>query len=142
MYGEVITVGIIISLIFSELTGLSPAGLIVPGYIVLALSSPYKLLWTTVTVFITLGIYRLISRYAILYGRRRFAVMVIISLAVGWGISALPFNVSGIGVIGYLIPGIIAKECDRQGIIKTWLSLALVCAVEVLVCLLLGVKIF
>ncbi len=104
MYGEVITVGIILSLAFSTLTGLSPAGLIVPGYLALSLSSPYKLLWTMAVVFITLGIYRIISRYTILYGRRRFAVMVVVSLAVGWLIAALPLPGANIGVIGYLIP--------------------------------------
>lgn len=141
MYGEVITVGIILSLAFSTLTGLSPAGLIVPGYLALSLSSPYKLLWTMAVVFITLGIYRIISRYTILYGRRRFAVMVVVSLAVGWLIAALPLPGANIGVIGYLIPAIIARECDRQGILKTLVPMCTVTLLTAAVCLLLGAPI-
>lgn len=141
MYGEVITVGIILSLAFSMLTGLSPAGLIVPGYLALSLSSPYKLLWTMAVVFITLGIYRIISRYTILYGRRRFAVMVVVSLAVGWLIAALPLPGANIGVIGYLIPAIIARECDRQGILKTLVPMCTVTLLTAAVCLLLGAPI-
>lgn len=142
MYAEIIVTGIIISLIFTEFTGLNPAGLIVPGYLVLAISSPMKLLWTFAVVAVTLLIYKVISRFTILYGRRRFAVMVLISIAVGWGISALPLKVADISVIGYLIPGIIAKECDRQGILRTTLSMAFVTAVTAAVCMLLGAKLF
>jgi len=138
MYGEIITVGIIVSLVFSTLTELSPAGLIVPGYLALNLSSPYKLLWTAVTVFITLGIYKLISRFTILYGKRRFAVMVIISLCVGWVITALPVPAANIGVVGYLIPAIIAKECERQGILKTLIPMCIATAITAGIVLLLG----
>lgn len=142
MYGEVITVGILVSLLYSQLTGLSPAGLIVSGYLALSLGSPYKLLWTAVVVLLTLGVYELISRYTILYGQRRFALMVVISLAIGGAISALPLPFSGIGVIGYLIPGILAKECSRQGILKTLLSVSVVTAVTAILCLLLGAELF
>lgn len=142
MYAEIIVTGIIVSLVFTYFTGISPAGLIVPGYIALALSSPWKLLWTLVTVLVTLGIYRLISRRAILYGRRRFAVMVLISLSVGWVLAKLPIPFSDVGVIGYLIPGIIAKECDRQGLGKTLVSTLAAALITASVCLLLGAKIF
>lgn len=142
MYGEVISAGIIVSLVFNYFTGLSPAGLIVPGYLALNLASPLKLLWTMVTVFITLGIYRLVSRVTILYGQRRFAVMVLIALTVGWILTALPVPMANIGVIGYLIPGIIAKEIDRQGILETLIPMVLVTAVTAMISLLLGANIF
>ena len=74
MYGEVIITGIIVSIVFSYFTSLSPAGLIVPGYIALNIGSPLKLLLTFAVAFITLGIYKLISRFTILYGQRRFAL--------------------------------------------------------------------
>ena len=41
MYNEVVLVGVALSLIFSELTGLSPAGLVVPGYIASLQSFPH-----------------------------------------------------------------------------------------------------
>lgn len=140
MYGEVIITGIIVSIVFSYFTSLSPAGLIVPGYIALNIGSPLKLLLTFAVAFITLGIYKLISRFTILYGQRRFALMVIISICVSWLVTLLPLPVANVSVIGYLIPGIIAKECDRQGILKTVLSLAAAAGITVLICLLMGAK--
>lgn len=140
MYGEVIITGIIVSIVFSYFTSLSPAGLIVPGYIALNIGSPLKLLLTFAVAFITLGIYKLISRFTILYGQRRFALMVIISICISWLVTLLPLPVANVSVIGYLIPGIIAKECDRQGILKTVLSLAATAGITVLICLLMGAK--
>ena len=142
MYGQVIVTGIIVSLIFSYFTQLSPAGLIVPGYIVLNLGSPIKILLTFVVVAVTLLIYNVISRFTILYGQRRFAVMVIISICISWLITLLPLQVANISVIGYLIPGIIAKECDRQGILKTVISLAIASGITAGICLIFGVSIF
>ena len=51
MYYEIVLAGVAISLLFVELTGLSPAGLIVPGYLALCLqtlggsSTPWQWLW-------------------------------------------------------------------------------------------------
>ena len=138
MYGEVIIIGVIVSLVFSYFTTLSPAGLIVPGYIALNIGSPLKIVLTLCVSLITLVIYKIISRYTILYGQRRFAVMVIISICISFLITLLPLPVANISVIGYLIPGIIAKECERQGLIKTLLSLAVASLITVAICLLLG----
>lgn len=140
MYGEVIITGVIVSIVFSYFTSLSPAGLIVPGYIALNIGSPLKILLTFAVAFITLGIYKLISRFTILYGQRRFALMVIISICVSWLVTLLPLPVANISVIGYLIPGIIAKECERQGVQKTVISLAIAAGITVLICTLLGAK--
>ena len=142
MYGEVITVGILLSLLYSSVTGFSPAGLIAAGYLALNIGSPLKLLLTLVVVLITHGLCTLLSHYTILYGRRRFAVTVLISLAVGWGITLLPIPAANLGVVGYLIPGLIAKECGRQGAGITLLSLAAVTALTVLVSTLLGAQLF
>ena len=43
MYYEIVLAGVAISLLFVELTGLSPAGLIVPGYLALCLQTPWRL---------------------------------------------------------------------------------------------------
>jgi len=142
LYGEVIVVGVLVSLVFAELTGLSAAGLIVAGYFALNIGSPLKLCLTLAVALAALGIYQLLSRWMILYGRRRFYVMVLLSLLAGWCVTALPIPAANLGVVGYLIPGIIAKECDRQGILITLLSLAAATAVTVLICLLLGVRLF
>ncbi|MCF2596479.1 poly-gamma-glutamate biosynthesis protein PgsC [Pseudoflavonifractor phocaeensis] len=142
MYHEVVLVGVALSLLFSELTGLSPAGLVVPGYIALSLQTPGRVLYTLLIALLAWGVARLLARWMILYGRRRFAVLILLSflinaLIVGSGI--LPYDP---GMIGVLVPGIIANEVEKQGVLKSMLSLAVVVGVLVLLMMWRGMKVF
>jgi len=133
LYNEVILVGVAVSMLFSELTGFSPAGLIVPGYIALSLGSPLRIGYTLVLSALSALICRGLGRFVILYGRRRFALMILLAFGLGVAVERsgfLPFRVEA---IGYLIPGIIAREMDRQGFWKTILSLALATALVALI---------
>ena len=142
MYHEVVLVGVALSLIFSELTGLSPAGLVVPGYIALSLQTPGRVLYTLLIALLAWGVARLLARWMILYGRRRFAVLILLSfllnaLIVGSGV--LPYDP---GMIGVLVPGIIANEVEKQGALKSLLSLAVVVGILVLLMMWRGMKVF
>ncbi|MDY3905517.1 MAG: poly-gamma-glutamate biosynthesis protein PgsC [Lawsonibacter sp.] len=142
MYHEVVLVGVALSLLFSELTGLSPAGLVVPGYIALSLQTPGRVLYTLLIALLAWGVARLLARWMILYGRRRFAVLILLSflinaLIVGSGI--LPYDP---GMIGVLVPGIIANEVEKQGALKSLLSLAVVVGILVLLMMWRGMKVF
>lgn len=142
MYHEVVLVGVALSLIFSELTGLSPAGLVVPGYIALSFQTPGRVLYTLLIALLAWGVARLLARWMILYGRRRFAVLILLSfllnaLIVGSGV--LPYDP---GMIGVLVPGIIANEVEKQGALKSLLSLAVVVGILVLLMMWRGMKVF
>ena len=142
MYNEVVLAGVALSLIFSELTGLSPAGLVVPGYIALSLQTPSRVVYTLVIALIAWGVARLLARFMILYGRRRFTVLILLTyvlnaIIVGCGI--LPFDP---GMIGAIVPGIIANEFEKQGIRKSLLSLAVVVGVLVLLMMWQGMRVF
>ena len=43
MYNEIIVLGVLLSLLFAEFTGVSPAGLVVAGYIALSLQTPLRI---------------------------------------------------------------------------------------------------
>jgi len=142
MYHEVVLAGVALSLLFSELTGLSPAGLVVPGYIALSLQTPGRVLYTLLIALLAWGAARLLARWMILYGRRRFAVLILLSfllnaLIVGSGV--LPYDP---GMIGVLVPGIIANEVEKQGVLKSMLSLAVVVGILVLLMMWRGMKVF
>ncbi|MEG1774053.1 MAG: poly-gamma-glutamate biosynthesis protein PgsC, partial [Oscillospiraceae bacterium] len=126
MYNEIIVLGVVVSLLYAELTGLSPAGLVVPGYIALCLKTPARIAYTLVVVLITWGLARLLGNVMILYGRRRFAVMVLLSFAVSFLLGNSPLLPYDPGVIGCLVPGIIAQEFEKQGILKSLVSLGIV----------------
>ena len=140
MYNEVVLAGVALSLIFSELTGLSPAGLVVPGYIALALQSPRRVIYTLVLALLAWGIGKLLSQVMILYGRRRFTVLILLTYvlnAVIVGCGILPFDP---GMIGAIVPGIIANEFEKQGIAKSLLSLSVVVGILVLVMMWQGMR--
>ena len=122
--------GILVGLLFYELTGLAPGGIIVPGYIALYARQPLRILATLLTSLIALGLGRLLLRWIIAYGRRRFGLFLLLGIAVKILLDYLFFGVGGITLgiqsIGIIIPGIIANEMERQGIWLTILSLAIV----------------
>ena len=142
MYHEVVLAGVAVSLLFSELTGLSPAGLVVPGYIALSLQTPRRGLYTLLIAILAWGTARLLERWMILYGRRRFAVLILLSFVINEVIvraGILPYDP---GMIGVLVPGIIANEVEKQGVLKSLLSLAVVVGILILLMMWQGMRVF
>ena len=135
MYHETILLGVLVSLLFTELTNLS-AGLIIPGYLVLSLHSPMRILCTLGVAAAAVGLCRLLGRYVILYGRRRFALLLVLTYLLSWGLGML--EVLPAGVIGMVVPSLIAREFDRQGFGDTLLALAVTTGLTALILLALG----
>lgn len=142
MYHEVVLAGVAVSLLFSELTGLSPAGLVVPGYIALSLQTPQRVLYTLLIAMLAWGAARLLERWVILYGRRRFAVLILLSFLINEAIVGPGFLPYDPGMIGVLVPGIIANELEKQGVLKSLLSLAVVVGILLLLMMWQGMRVF
>ena len=121
MYDQIILLGVLVSLAFTELTGLS-AGLIVPGYLALCLESPQRIAYTLALSLCAAGLCRLLARVVILYGRRRFAVLLVLTYFLDLALRTIGLIPGGLNMIGVLIPGILAREFDRQGIADTLLA--------------------
>lgn len=147
-----IGIGLAVSLLFSELFGLAAGGMVVPGYIALAMSHPVAVAVTVVAGFATFAIVQALSSVIILYGKRRTVLMI----TLGYIIGALARTLLGEGfahvtagvaheytVVGYIIPGLIAIWFDRQGIIVTTATLLTAAVVVRLTLVLLaGLEIF
>ena len=121
-----IGIGLIVGLVFVSFLGLSTGGMVVPGYFALEMGAPDRVLVTLIVSVLIFGIVRLLSKYMIIYGRRRIALTVLLSFILGtlanvfmsqYLTSTSQFE--GIQVIGYIIPGLIALSIDRQGLIET-----------------------
>ena len=124
MVEAAIGLGLVISLIFSETLGLAAGGMVVPGYLALMIHEPLRITGTIAVALLTLGILKLVSRYVLIYGRRRIVVAVLIGFALGaLSRDLLLLKVKGIPVdlrtIGFVIPGLIANWMERQGAIQT-----------------------
>ena len=142
MYYEVVLIGVAVSLLFVELTGFSPAGLIVPGYIALCLQTPWRVVYTLVVACLAWAAVRGLSHVMILYGRRRFAVGILLSFVIDLMLTnsqLLPYDP---GIIGVLVPGIIAQELERQGPVKSLVFLAVVVGILILIMLVFGMQVF
>jgi len=130
MIYQAIGIGIVVSFGFYEIVGLSPGGIVVPGYIALFLDQPIRILVTLLIALLTYFIISKLSNYIILYGRRRFLAMILIGFLLKWLVEEIIITmpISGIELrsIGYLIPGLIANEMRRQGILPTIYSLVIV----------------
>jgi len=125
-----IVLGVTLSLIFSEKTGVMPAGIIVPGYLALILDEPITILLILIISMLTYVIVTyVLSRYVILYGRRKFVAMLVVGmclkLAFDYFYPGMPFEVYELRAIGVIVPGLIANTCQKQGIPFTLGSTAL-----------------
>ena len=130
MIYQAIGIGIVVSFAFYEIVGFSPGGIVVPGYIALFLDQPIRILVTLLVALLTYFAVKMLSNYMILYGRRRFLAMVLIGFLLKWLVEEIIITVpiSGIELrsIGYIVPGLIANEMRRQGILPTIYSLVIV----------------
>ncbi len=127
---ETLLIGLVLALLWAEITDVSPGGLIVPGYFALYLDQPLRAAATLAVALAALGIYKLAARHLILFGRRRFVFMVLAGavLSQAWllaypGLFAAP---AGLRVIGLVIPGILASSLARQKPAPTLASLVAV----------------
>ena len=163
-----IAIGLVVSLLFTELYGLSAGGMIVPGYLALHLHQPLPVLLTLLTAALTFGAVRLLGsiRHHLRASARRDdgAVRLFVRLAaakrsrlarwldrrrvglrsdglVGGGWSGREPPTWGVFcVVGYIIPGLIALWMDRQGWVETWAPLLTSSVVVRLVLILIGME--
>ncbi len=128
MLFNLVALSVILSFICTEFTGILAGGLVSGGYLAYFFNEPARLIATVVVALLINYIVRLLQHVIILYGRRRFALSLIISLIFVYALDKSAFFYSSFDmdfrVIGFIIPGLIASDMEKQGVIKTLASLA------------------
>ena len=119
-----IGIGMFISLFLTETLGITAGGLIVPGFIGLSMYTPSDIVLTFIVSIITIGIIKFLSKFILIYGKRRLVLCLIIGFLIGFPFiqrSEIEFTeyIGHTYIVGYIIPGLIASWMDRQGIIRT-----------------------
>ena len=130
MIVETLLIGLVLALLWAEVTDISPGGIIVPGYFAIYLDRPLRAAATLAVALLTLAVYRLLVRHLILFGRRRFVLMVLVGavLSQAW-LLVLPKLFDApveLRVIGWIVPGILASSLVRQKALPTLASLTAV----------------
>jgi poly-gamma-glutamate biosynthesis protein PgsC/CapC len=134
MLQESIGLSVILGFLSSEFLGISAGGLVSPGYLAFFLEQPLRLLSTLVVAITIFLLIRLFQRFMIIFGRRRFMAAVLLSLVGTWLFEQAFFYADSLSqdirIIGYIIPGLIANDMLKQGVIKT---LAMVLLVAIII---------
>ena len=122
--GIYIGIGMVLSLFLTETLGVTAGGIIVPGYIALNLESPDRLIITFGISILTFLIIKLLSKFIMVYGKRRLVLALLIGFLLGYLSRSENMITAGLGttdfiVIGNIIPGLIANWMDRQGVLRT-----------------------
>ena len=122
--GIYIGIGMVLSLFLTETLGVTAGGIIVPGYIAMNLESPQRLIITFGISILTFLIIKLLSKFIMVYGKRRLVLALLIGFLLGYLSRSENMITADLGatdfiVIGNIIPGLIANWMDRQGVLRT-----------------------
>jgi poly-gamma-glutamate biosynthesis protein PgsC/CapC len=130
-----ILVGLAVALLYVEIFGLLPGGIIVPAYFALYAGHPWRIAATLGAAVLALGAFRFLSGRLLLFGRRRFVFLLVLGGLIGqvW-LVLWPKLLSApvdLRVIGWIIPGLLANTLARQKFWPTLASLATATAVTI-----------
>ncbi len=129
---QAIAIGLVLGFFFFEWTGLVGGGLVAPGYFALSFERPGMIALCLGVAILTMLFIRTLSRVCILYGRRRFILCILAGFMLQWmlGAAVLGSDISHgrLDAVGFIIPGLVANEMDRQGVGATLASLLVLSA--------------
>jgi gamma-polyglutamate biosynthesis protein CapC len=127
---DILFIGLAAALLVSEFSGFLPGGLVVPAFAALYSTQPLRLAGSLAAGLLALGSYVLLSRFFLLFGRRRFVLMIVLGAGWSFGLARLAGLLAGGPTAGFfpegdafaaLLPGLLANACERQGL---WMTLA------------------
>lgn len=127
---ETLFIGLIVAVLYVEIMDIYPGGIIVPAYVALYLDQPLRILATIVVALLSLYTYKILSRFLILFGKRRFVMLVLLGgiWAQLWFFLLPHFftDPAGLRAIGWLIPGLLANNLEKQKFVPTLASMFVV----------------
>ena len=132
--------GLVASLALAEILAIAPGGYVVPGYLALSLNQPARVVATIGVALATFLVMRVVARYVILYGMRRFVLYLLVGFTIGmvYAVHVAQNAHTPIQAIGFIVPGLIASWMDRQGVWVTLGSMVTVVIIARLVLLLIA----
>lgn len=126
----VLALGIIVSMLIYERFRLTGGAAVVAGYLGIFVSRPLYIITTLTIAMVTFFVVqRFIARRMFLYGRRRLVVMVMVGMVFEFIAGTTAYFASpnvawliGLYGVGFVLPGLIAQDMERQGVWRTTLT--------------------
>ncbi len=129
--------GIVVSILFYERHHLTTGGIAVPGYLAFVIFQPliFPAIFAAALVSY-LVVHKWLARLIILPAPAKFSLTIVCSSAIHLVVDALLVSQQGIGTgtsfmtgVGYVVPGLIAHDFSRQGIVKTTTNIGISTAI-------------
>jgi poly-gamma-glutamate biosynthesis protein PgsC/CapC len=127
MVYETLLIGILLAVLYAEVMDIYPGGIVVPAYMALYLDHPISIILTLAVAVCALLSYRFLSRWVILFGQRRFVMFILLGII--WSqvlMLILPdvfLSATELRVIGWVVPGLLGNNLEKQRPILTLASL-------------------
>lgn len=139
-FALVLIIGLVVSLLISEIFGVSPGGIITPAYLAMSCDSLQVIVVICLISIISyLLVEHVLSRFMMLYGRRKFVafllVAVTLKLIMDYLYPVMPYATLEFRGIGMVVPALLANQISKQG---TVLTLGATVAATVIVFLLMN----
>lgn len=114
-------IGVFISLVVEELVGVSTGGMITPAILALHLQNIDVVIYIFLISFLTyLIVEKFLTRHLVLYGKRKFAFMILVALLIkiigDQLYPMLPFAALAFRGVGAIVPALMANTYAKQGI--------------------------
>ena len=128
----VLALGVIVSILVYERWRVTGGAAVIAGYLALYINRPLYIVITLALAVVTYYLVQyLVARRMFLYGRRRLVVMVLIGMVLQLITGLIAYFTSqdapwlmGLYGVGFVLPGLIAQDIERQGVKLTLLTVA------------------
>ena len=129
-----IILGIAVSLIFTELTGISAGGIVVPAYLALTVNQPSVLISTfAIGILSYVAVEFGLSRIMMLYGKRKFVAFIFIALILRIILNIILGGIfdaiDALTSVGVITAALIASTISKQGVKYTLIGTVAVTAI-------------
>ncbi len=120
-YYVVLALGVVVGILIEEFIGVSTGGMIVPGVLAMNVRNLDILIYIfLLSLIVHLIVDKVLSKHMILYGKRKFAVTIILALLLKLGFDQfypiMPFASVAFRGAGAIAPALLANTYSRQGI--------------------------
>lgn len=126
MIQTAVFLSIVLSFAFSETLGLHAGGMVSGGYLALYANHPLRIVATYLAALSVYALVKLLSRHLMVFGTRRYMACILLGLAAHQALLRLlpfvPQVTQDVRLIGFIIPGLLANDMVRQGVVKTTLA--------------------
>ncbi|MBT8070777.1 MAG: poly-gamma-glutamate biosynthesis protein PgsC/CapC [Gammaproteobacteria bacterium] len=125
-----LAVGMLLGMFYYHKTGWACGGIITPGVIAMYINDPLKVSVSLAAGVVTWVLLDLLVRLTNIYGRQRLAAAMLIALALRYPLASVWGETSL--WLGWVVPGLIGADIQRQGFMPTLAAVISVSIVTVM----------